>query len=123
MVRIDGGDCVAPPPCVQLVRVFHHFVTVLEILRNNMVDHVGRKAEQERGHEVRAGGRVWRQQGLHLPHHLRWLHVADFRKLMQLECSGPVVHGVPGHKQCLQLLVGVLGILVDLRQAVVDASA
>jgi hypothetical protein len=42
---------------------------------------------------------------------------------MQLKRSGPVVHGVPGHKQCLQLFVGVLGVLVDLRQAVVDASA
>ncbi len=88
-----------------------------------MVDHVGVKAEQERGHEIHAGGRVRRQQGLHLPHHLKWLHVADFRKLMQLECCGPAVHGVPGHKQCLQLLVGVLGVLVNLRQAVVDAAA
>ncbi len=42
---------------------------------------------------------------------------------MQLECSGPAVHGVPGHKQRLQLLVGVRGVLVDLRQAVVDAAA
>jgi hypothetical protein len=58
-----------------------------------------------------------------LPHHLRWLHVADFRKLMQLERSGPAVHGVQGHKQCLQLLVGFLGVLVDLGQAVVDAAA
>ncbi len=42
---------------------------------------------------------------------------------MQLERSGPAVHGVPGRKQRLQLLVGVLGVLVDLRQAVVDAAA
>ncbi len=89
VVRIDGGDGVAPPPRVQLVRLLRHLGTVLEVLRNNMVDHVGGEAEEERGHEVRAGGRVWRQQGLHLPHHLRWLHVADFRELMQLECSGP----------------------------------
>ncbi len=123
MVRIYGGDCVTPPPHVQLVLVFLYFVTVLEILISNMVDHVGGKAEQERGHEVRAGGRVRRQQGLHLPHHLRWLHVTDFRKLMQLERCGPAVHGVPGHKQRLQLRVGVLGVFVDLRQAVVDAAA
>ncbi len=75
------------------------------------------------GHEIGALGRVRRQQGLHLPHHLRWLHVANFWKLMQLERSGPEVHGVPGHKQCLQLLVGVLSVLVDLRQAVVHAAA
>jgi hypothetical protein len=48
-----------------------------------MVDHVSGEAEEERGHEVRAGGRVQRQQGLHFPHHLRWFHVADFQKLMQ----------------------------------------
>jgi hypothetical protein len=88
-----------------------------------MVDHVGRKVEQERSHEVHASGRFRRLQGLHNAHHLRWLHVADFRKLMQLERSGPGVHGVPGHKQCLQLLVGVLGVLVALHQAVVDAAA
>jgi hypothetical protein len=123
IVCIDGGDGVAPPPRVQLVRVLRHLVTVLEVLRNNMVDHVVGEAEKERGHEVRAGGRVWRKQGLHLPHHLRWLHVADFRKFMQLEYSGPVVHGVPGHQQCLQLLLGVLGVLVYLHQAVVDAAA
>jgi hypothetical protein len=58
-----------------------------------------------------------------LPHHLRRFHVAEFGEFMQLERSGPAVHGVPGHKQCLQLLVGVLGVLVDLRQAVVDAAA
>ncbi len=42
---------------------------------------------------------------------------------MKLERSGPTVHRVPGHKQRLQLLVGVRGVLVDLRQAVVDAAA
>ncbi len=42
---------------------------------------------------------------------------------MKLERSGPAIQGVPGHKQRLQLLVGVRGILVDLRQAVVDAAA
>jgi hypothetical protein len=42
---------------------------------------------------------------------------------MQLECSGPAVHGVPGHQHLLQLLVRVVGVLVDLRQAVVDAAA
>ena len=42
---------------------------------------------------------------------------------MQHECSSPAVHGIPGHQQGLQLLVGVLGVLVDLRQAVVDAAA
>jgi hypothetical protein len=40
VVRIDGGDGVAPPPCVQLVRVLRHLGAVLEVLRNNMVDHV-----------------------------------------------------------------------------------
>ncbi len=94
-----------------------------EVLRNNMVDHVGGKAEEERGHELCAGGRVRGQQGLHLQHHLRRLHVADFRELMQLECSDPVVYGVPGHQQLLQLLVRVVGVLVDLLQAVVDAAA
>jgi hypothetical protein len=58
-----------------------------------------------------------------LPHNLRWLHVANFQKLMQLECSGPAVHGVPGHQHLLQLLLRVVGVLVDLRQAVVDAAA
>jgi hypothetical protein len=38
---------------------------------------------------------------------------------MQLERSGPVVHGVPGHQQ----LVRVVGVLVEFRQAVVDAAA
>jgi hypothetical protein len=70
------------------------------------------------GGETRRG-----QQGLHLPHHLRWLHVADFRKLMQLKRSGPAVHGVPGHQQLLRLLVRVVGVIADLRQAVVDAAA
>jgi hypothetical protein len=42
---------------------------------------------------------------------------------MQFERSGPVVHGVSRHKQRLQLLVGVLGVLVDVRQAVIDAAA
>ncbi len=42
---------------------------------------------------------------------------------MKFERSGPTVHRVPGHKQRLQLLVGVRGVLVDLRQAVVDAAA
>ena len=37
--------------------------------------------------------------------------------------KGPAVHGVSRHKQRLQLLVGVGGVLVDLRQAVVDAAA
>ncbi len=55
MVR-HGGDGVAPPPCVQLVSIFRHLVTVLEILRNGMVDHFSREAEQESGHEIRAGG-------------------------------------------------------------------
>jgi hypothetical protein len=40
------------------------------LLLYSMVDHVGGEAEEERGHEVRAGGRVRGQQGLHLPHHL-----------------------------------------------------
>jgi hypothetical protein len=120
---IDGGDGVAPPSRVQLVCVLRHLVAVLEVLRNNMVDHVGGKAEEKRRHEVRAGGRAWRQQGLHLPHHLRWLHVANFWELMQLECFGPAVHGVPGHQQGFQLLVRVGVVLVDLRQAVVDAAA
>jgi hypothetical protein len=88
-----------------------------------MVYHVSGEAEEERGHEVRASGRVRRQQGLHFPHHLRWFHVADFQKLMQLERSGPAVHGVPGHQQLLQLLIRVIGILVNLCQAVVDAAA
>ena len=56
LVRSDGGDGVAPPPCVQLVRVLRYLGAVLEVLRNNMVDHVGGEAEEERGHEVRAGG-------------------------------------------------------------------
>jgi hypothetical protein len=51
------------------------------------------------------------------------VHVADFREFMQLERSGPAVHGVSGHKQRLQLLIGVCSVLVDLRQAVVDAAA
>jgi hypothetical protein len=42
---------------------------------------------------------------------------------MELERSGPAVHGVPGHEQRLQLLVGVRGVLVDFRQAVIDAAA
>jgi hypothetical protein len=42
---------------------------------------------------------------------------------MQFERSGPAVHGVSRHKQRLQLLVGVVGVLVDLHQAVVDAAA
>ena len=42
---------------------------------------------------------------------------------MKLERSGPAVHGVPGHKQRLQLLVSVRSVLVDLCQAVVDAAA
>ncbi len=50
----DGGDGVAPPPCVQLIGVFCHLGTILEILRNNVVDHAGGEAEQEGGH-VRTG--------------------------------------------------------------------
>ncbi len=42
---------------------------------------------------------------------------------MQFERSGPTVHGVARHQQRLQLFVGVGGVLVDLRQAVVDAAA
>ncbi len=42
---------------------------------------------------------------------------------MKLERSGPAVHGVSRPKQRLQLLKGVRGVLVDLRQAVVDAAA
>ncbi len=42
---------------------------------------------------------------------------------MQCERSGPAVHGVARHQQRLQLLVGVGGVLVDLRQAVVDVVA
>ena len=56
VVCIDGGDGVAPPPRLQLVHIFRHLVTVLEVLRNNMVDHVGGEVEEERGHEVCAGG-------------------------------------------------------------------
>ncbi len=56
VVRVDGGNGVAPPPAVQLVRVLRHLGAILEVLRNNMVDHVGGEAEEERGHEVRAGG-------------------------------------------------------------------
>ena len=41
---------------------------------------------------------------------------------MQFERSGPAVPGVACHKQRHQLLVGVGGVLVDLRQAVVDAA-
>jgi hypothetical protein len=37
--------------------------------------------------------------------------------------KGTAVHGVSRHKQRLQLLVGVGGVLVDLCQAVVDAAA
>ena len=37
--------------------------------------------------------------------------------------KGTAVQGVSRHKQRLQLLVGVGGVLVDLRQAVVDAAA
>jgi hypothetical protein len=37
--------------------------------------------------------------------------------------KGTAVHSVSRHKQRLQLLVGVGGVLVDLRQAVVDAAA
>ena len=66
----DGGDGIAPPPGIQLISVFGHLGAIFEILRNNVVDHVGGEAEQEGGHEVRAGVRVRRQQGLHLPHHL-----------------------------------------------------
>jgi hypothetical protein len=124
VVRIDGGDSVAPPPRgLPRVRVLCHLGAVFEVLSNNMVDHVGGEAEEEPGHEVRAGSRVRGQQGLHLPHHLRWLHVVDFRKLMQLKRSGPAVHGESGHQQLLQLLVRVVGVIVDLRQAVVDAAA
>jgi hypothetical protein len=66
----EGGDGVAPPPCVQLIGIFRHLGAILEILRNNVVYHVCGEAEQESGHEVRAGSRVRRQQGLHLSHHL-----------------------------------------------------
>jgi hypothetical protein len=66
----DGGDGVAPPPCVQLICIFRHLGAILEILRNNVVYHVWGEAEQESGHEVCAGGRIRRQQGLHLSHHL-----------------------------------------------------
>ncbi len=34
-----------------------------------------------------------------------------------------MIKSVPGRKQRLQLLVGVCGVLVDLRQAVADAAA
>ncbi len=37
--------------------------------------------------------------------------------------KGTAVHSVSRHKQRLQLLVGVGGVLVDPRQAVVDAAA
>ena len=66
----DGGDGVAPPPGVQLISVFCHLGAIFEVLRNNVVDHVGGEAEQEGGHEVRAWVRVRRQQGFHLSHHL-----------------------------------------------------
>ncbi len=42
---------------------------------------------------------------------------------MKLKRSSPAVLGVPGHKQALQLLVCVGGILVDLHEAVVDVAA
>jgi hypothetical protein len=42
---------------------------------------------------------------------------------MQFERSGPAVPGLARYKQRLQLLVGVGGVLVDLRQAVVDTAA
>ncbi len=42
---------------------------------------------------------------------------------MQFERSGPAVHGATRHQQRLQVLVGVVGVLVDLLQAVVDAAA
>ncbi len=42
---------------------------------------------------------------------------------MQSKRSGPAVPGVARYKLRLQLLVGVGGILVDLRQAVVDTAA
>ncbi len=45
------------------------------------------------------------------------------RNLCSLNALAQTVHGVPGHQQRLQLLVGVLGVLVYLRQAVVDAAA
>jgi hypothetical protein len=46
-----------------------------------------------------------------------------FMSPISFERSGPAVHGVTRHQQRLQLLVGVVGVLVDLRQAVVDAVA
>ena len=45
-----------------------------------------------------------------------WLRIRTLWK-------GTAVHSVSRHKQRLQLLVGVGGVLVDLRQAVVDAAA
>ncbi len=58
-----------------------------------------------------------------MPHHLRRFHTADFGELMQLERSGPAVHGGPGHQQRLKLRESVLSVLVYLRQAVIDAAA
>ncbi len=52
----DGGDGVVPPPGLQLISVFCHLGAIFEVLRNNVIDHVGGEAEQEGGHEVRAGG-------------------------------------------------------------------
>ncbi len=101
VVRVDGGDCVGPPSAVQQVCVLHHLGAILEVFSNKVSYHVGGEAEDERGHEVRARPVVRRQQSLHLPHHIWRLHVSDFRKLQQLESSGPVVLGVPGNQQGL----------------------
>jgi hypothetical protein len=54
----DGSDGVAPPPSIQLISVFSHPGAILEILRNNVVDHIGGEAEQEGGHEVLWGLRI-----------------------------------------------------------------
>ncbi len=52
----DGGDGVAPPPCLQLIGVFCHLGTIFEILRNDVVDHVGGEADMKYVQGFESGG-------------------------------------------------------------------
>jgi hypothetical protein len=47
VVCVDGGDGVAPPPAVQHVCVLRHFGAILEVFRNNVVNHVSGRRRRD----------------------------------------------------------------------------